>query len=788
MENKMLQVKRLFLNIIENVSEYDDFDKKLHNFDNNNKGNLFELFGKLYFTLLPSYRVLYQQVHLYYEIPNEIKKKLKLPQKDKGIDGIILTATNEYLVLQVKFRKNKKTIPFGELATFPALAFGSKCRNINGGILFTNCYDVCEELSDWRYNNITYSCFDKCDCNFWQSVREYLKYNTITKHTIMTPLSHHNIIISIVENHYKNHNYGRLYLPCGTGKTFLAYWISIHTLHCHKILILVPSLYLLSETYETWAKQLYDTSYNFLLIGSDIDKKDDIHSEYKITTNMENISNQLKKFNDNVVVITTYHSSKVLGEVCNEINFIFDIIIFDEAHRTTGINDRMFTYLLPCKNLSHKRLYMTATEKIYHYNMSQLTKSQQEGIYSMDNEYIFGKLIYNYSTRQAIEDGQLVDYKIIAPFISSNNVNELLENNNRIIINNSECEIQMLALSILIIKAMNDFNIRHLLIFSNRNERAKKIMRMIKTLLDEKEHKIFCKYLDGYDSMNIRKYKIKVFEQSERGILSSTRILGEGVNIPICDSICFADCRNSTVDIIQCIGRCLRKCKLIPNKISHVIIPFTLNGNIEHFSDSNNASFHKLRKILLAMGTTDDLITEKFIIKNYNYCTRRNIDAKESINADSIGQTIDLKHFEQSIISKIFDRYGYSENRVRNKIVHENNRRYINGLKLIDTKAKCLKYLRDECESDIPNPDNWVKFCLGTNLFPIIRRLYYYSKEELITACHRVGIIDFETYKKYYKMDVRLPSPSYINDGFYQDLDPKFNIITLLDNANDDDF
>ena len=774
------QVKKLFLSIIDNVLDYDDFDRKLKKLNNDDKGHLFELFFKLYFTLIPSYKTLYNQIYLYQEIPIEIKNKLKLPKKDKGIDGLVITTNEEYLVVQVKYRKNKKPITFGELATFPAIAFGSKCRNIDGGILFTNCYDVCDELNDERYNNITYSCFNKCDNYFWNAVRKYLKHDIIINYTALSPLIHQIEILSIMEQYYKENNYGRLYLPCGTGKTFISYWASIHILGCKKIFIVVPSLYLLSETYEMWAKQIHDPSIKYLLIGSDIDKKDGINCEYKITTDIDDIKEQLEINNEYIIVITTYQSSILLKEACKEINFVFDIGIFDEAHRTTGTNDKMFTALLSYKKMSKKRLFMTATEKIYHYQISKLTREQHKNIYSMNNEDIYGKIIYNYSTRKAIEDNQLVDYKVIAPFISSNSYDELLENNSHITISNSEYDIKILALSIMIIKTMKDLNIKHMLIFSNKNEKAKKIMETIETLLENDDINIYCKYLNGTDNMNKRRYEVKLFEQSEMGIISSARIFGEGVNIPICDSVCFADNKGSTIDIIQYVGRCLRKCESIPNKISHIIVPFIID-DIKNLFDSENKSFFKLRRILKSLGTTDDLISEKFILKDCNkYICDINEYSNETIQSVNVSQTIDLKHFEQSIISKIFDRDGNSASRIRNKIIHENKRRYVSKLKLIDTRTKCLKFLEEECETEIPSPDNWIKYCLGNDLFLEIKKKYYYSKEELIVACNKTGIRDFETYKKYYKKDAKLPSPSYINNGFYQDLDQKFNVTLLL--------
>ena len=111
---------------------------------------------------------------------------------------------------------------------------------------------------------------------------------------------------------------------------------------------------------------------------------------------------------------------------------------------------------------------MTATEKVYHYQMSKLSKEQQENILSMDKEDIYGKVIHNYSTRQAIEDNQLVDYKVIAPFISTDKYDKLLENNSYVQIENTTYEIKLLALAIMIIEVVKENDIHHLLIFSNK--------------------------------------------------------------------------------------------------------------------------------------------------------------------------------------------------------------------------------------------------------------------------------------------------------------------------------
>ena len=116
--------------------------------------------------------------------------------------------------------------------------------------------------------------------------------------------------------------------------------------------------------------------------------------------------------------------------------------------------------------------------------------------------------------------------------------------------------------------------------------------------------------------MNIRKEEVKNFENSKIGIISSARIFGEGVNIKICDAVCFADNKSSAVDITQYVGRCLRKCEDIkPNKESYVLLPFFYdcknNGNFFNINDKNSP-YYRILKVLKTLGDSDDRIQHKF--------------------------------------------------------------------------------------------------------------------------------------------------------------------------------
>ena len=507
-------------NIITNFLEFHESLKPL---DKKIKGDYFEYFCKLYFLIEPYHKQNYKNFYLHTEIPTKIKKELNLPDKDKGIDAIVYDINNNIYAIQVKYRKKIiDCVAFSDLATFPALTFGTSVKNIYKGIFFTSCIDVCDELKDDKFINIVNTSFDKCDDLFWKNVREYIGDKQLTKYINMKPLPHQDKLIPIILNHYKNNDYGKLCIACGTGKTFLAFWLTIREMKLNKIFIVVPSLYLLSQTFEVYQRELQNDGFHFILIGSDMDDKDFI-CEYTPTTDINDIKKQIENNKEKLIVITTYHSSDLLIKATQSAKFKFEMGIYDEAHRTVGEKDKCFTSLLT-SNIETKKLFMTATEKIYNYRKNIKDKSDDEEILSMDNEAIYGKQIVKYSIKEAIEDKVLVDYRIIAPFINN------LSDANYKIIDDDGCELSkdnskrknliitnfsgkqfnpnIVVSALLIIKSMQEYKFKHLLIFSNKNDRAEQIINFIDWYLDTYEHglgEIYTKFLSGKNTMNFRK-------------------------------------------------------------------------------------------------------------------------------------------------------------------------------------------------------------------------------------------------------------------------------------------
>lgn len=730
-----------------NVENFEGFCDCMNRLDSMTKGIYFEYFCKLFFTTDLMYSK-YKNFMLYKDIPDELKNILGIPMTDKGIDAIVYDENENVYAIQCKYRSDKtQTIPFGQLATFPGLTFGTDAK-FDKGIFFSNCIETCYELKNAKYINIMYDVLERsCGIEFWENVK-----NKRTIHKSLTPLKHQIQIIDACKRYYETEDKGRLYLACGCGKTFIGYWLSVIEMRCNKILVVVPSLYLVEQTYNTYFREttINKNNYKYLLIASD--------GHEDATTNEETITTTIEQ-NDKIIVITTYQSSELLLNLKNA----FDFTIYDEAHRTVGEKGKCFTSLL-CAGVERKKMFMTATEKIYNYGVS-------ENILSMDDVGVYGDVIYKYSMREAIDDDVLVDYKIVAPFMEMKDFEDMRFVDN----DNNEYDVETIMMGMMILRSMEHCGFRHLLIFSNRNERAAALANFINAYNTD----LYCRFLSGDDSMKKRKKVVAKFEEAERAIISSAKIFGEGVDIKMCDAVCFADSKSSAVDIVQYVGRCLRKCKNKPNKISHVLVPFMVNGECNFF-DYESRAYIKLRRILKMIGTTDNMVTENFrVIKcekmqiNNN---RQDFEETDDIVVVDEREKVDIKNFKLEILAKVFDRNGDKIDRLRNTLIAENKRRYRNDEELIDTRKKCIAFLGEEPQ----NVKNWIRYALGDRLYNQIKTQYYENINEFVEACNKLKIENFNGYKINSHKDAKLPYHDYINDGFYYDLDNKFNINALL--------
>ncbi len=371
-----------------------------------------------------------------------------------------------------------------------------------------------------------------------------------------------------------------------------------------------------------------------------------------------------QKENKRFIIFSTYQSALRIKEAqeagLNEI----DLIICDEAHRTVGAmystNERddknAFTLCHSDKNIKAKqRLYMTATPKVYSESSKAKAKESDNAIYSMDDEGIFGEEIYTLNFARAIALDLLTDYKVMILAVRKENLSGVTNSVNKkisqleakgtkldkkLINNEFVCKIigthKGLAKKDLI--ALDDENKKDYDL-QNKNDttpsqRAISFCKSIKTSKNIKDSfetimecydeelkkksfknlKISIDHIDGTMNCKVRLEKLEElneFKPNTCKVLSNARCLSEGVDVPALDSIVFFDGKSAMVDIIQAVGRVMRKAK--HKKRGYIILPIALEeSEIENLDEAvNNTNFKNIWKVIKALRSHDPSLVDE---------------------------------------------------------------------------------------------------------------------------------------------------------------------------------
>lgn len=400
----------------------------LNNSTKKEKGDIFELLTKYYLLINPIYKTKLKEVWLLNEVPTEIKNYINLPDNDEGIDLIAQTKDDEYWAIQCKYRSDEDTsITRDDIATFLDIS-NNICKNISHKLVCTTANRQSYKFDKFYDDKITFLL-----ANTWNDLDEeffnHLNLLVENKAIHIDPFKPKEHQIRAIENAYnyfekENNSRGKLIMACGSGKSLSAYWIA-QKLQSKTILIAVPSLALIKQTLEVWTRESVanNIDINWLAVCSDdtvsqID--DDIFTSstkdlgIDVSTDIDYISNWLQSTEHNITIIfTTYQSGKVITEASQKANITYDLGIMDEAHKTVGLKDSLFSHLLFDENISiSKRLFMTATERRY--------KGSSDEIASMENIELYGEDFEVLTFKEALESNPpiLCDYKIIAMMVT----------------------------------------------------------------------------------------------------------------------------------------------------------------------------------------------------------------------------------------------------------------------------------------------------------------------------------------------------------------------------------
>ena len=548
-------------------------------------GKIFEVFSKYYFQADPKQIDLYKDVWLYNEIPTNISVRLNLPPADNGIDLLLRDFDDNFYAVQCKFKNDEtKLLSWSGDKIANVFALGTNCQKI---IVFTNASDttnVAKGFAD-KFIQIAFDELENIEPAIFESILSLAKGNQPIELKKYTPEPHQIIAINDVLKHFDNNNErGQLILPCGAGKSLTALWIK-EAIKPTTTLVLVPSLALLKQIKNDWARHK-NLHYRYICICSekdiDKDRKEDeveVHT-YElgspVTTNAKDLITFLNKTGDKVV-FSTYQSLEVTKSAC-EINqdLVFDLIICDEAHRTTGSkNKSTFTLVHYNYNIrASKRLYMTATPKVVEVATKiKMGDDYEKLLCDMSNPSIYGIEAHRLSFWKAIEDKILVDYKIIGVGVTDKDVKKYIDERNYI----GKISADELAHNFALDFVMNKHNAFHCISFHSRVIYAQEFAQRHKKYFED----TYSESVNGNQTTTTRTRVLRDFKNSKKGLVSNARCLTEGVDVPTIDLIYFCDPKSSKIDIVQATGRALRKDPTGVKKIGYIVVP------IFHHSSQN---------------------------------------------------------------------------------------------------------------------------------------------------------------------------------------------------------
>ena len=226
------------------------------------KGEVFEQFIYAYLLLNSQF---YQISELYRstEIPKKYLEKYKLEKKDSGVDGLIILENGKGAAYQAKFRSNRKKPSYDELAKFWVEA-----QHTDFNYTIANCYSVTNlSKKQEKHLQILVDDFDVLDEEFFKSLFSLTNRRPITERVKYEPYDFQKEIIKDTVNGFKSSNRGKVIAACGTGKTLTSLWIT-EKINAKTVLFLAPSLALIKQTLEAWAKQS-NRPFSYLAVCSD---------------------------------------------------------------------------------------------------------------------------------------------------------------------------------------------------------------------------------------------------------------------------------------------------------------------------------------------------------------------------------------------------------------------------------------------------------------------------------------------------------------------------------------
>jgi superfamily II DNA or RNA helicase len=596
------------------------------------------------------------------KVPAEVRRRLNLPARDYGYDGVYRTKLDELVLYQAKFRSGRTSLPYTELATFFGVSEKSDRR-----VVLTNSIAISAVAeSRTAFQTTRGGDFDRLDATQLAAIAAWVE-GIPPAPQIREPRPHQKAALGDIERELSDHDRATVVMACGTGKTLLSLWAA-EKAQPKRVLVLVPSLNLLRQTLHEWAKWTnWGERFRYLCVCSDprVAKGiDEIElrpedADFPVRTDPAIVARFLDQAGDAVsVVFCTYQSAPVVGEAMKG-RQPFDLGIFDEAHKTTGREGTRYGFALKDKNLPiRKRLFLTATPR--HYDIRKRDKEGDFAVISMDNEAIYGRVAHRLTFAQAAEQKIIVPYKVVISVVDSDMIDNALLDHSEVEIKGDPVRAKWVAHQIALKRAVEGHALKRIITFHTSIKAAAAFAS------DESEgvgvhlpnFKRF--HVSGVQPTAERDEHMREFARVQRGVITNARCLTEGVDVPSVDMVAFMNPRRSRVDIVQAVGRAMRTAG--PEKTcGYVLVPLFLElRKGETLDDAlERSDFDEIAQVLNAMRENDGELSD--IIQALMVERGRTGGLDESRLRDKVevlGPQIQLGELTASIRARLVEELG----------------------------------------------------------------------------------------------------------------------------------
>lgn len=632
-------------------------------FSERDKGDRFERLMQAFLQTVPWYEGKFQHVWLWREFPY----KENLGGKDTGIDLVAQTVEGDFWAIQCKCYDEKAKIDKPAVDSFLATSSKQFVNDQHQTTSFalrlwistTNNWGS-EAENAIRHQVPPVQRISLADLKSapvdWKALDSGISGSEARQHK-KSPRPHQEKAIAVFHEHFQTKDRGKLIMACGTGKTFTSLKImEKETGGRGVVLFLAPSIALVGQTLREWTAESSIPIFPICIcsdpeVSKSKKKSDDDTDGYSVTdlafpasTRVTDIVRQFRlaeKFHKDgvVVVFSTYQSIAVVANAQKEFQRDFDLIICDEAHRTTGVtlkdeDDSAFVKVHDNTFIqAKKRLYMTATPRLYAEESKKKAKEADAYLCSMDDEAMYGPEVFRIGFGEAVDKNLLADYKVLVLTLSESQIpaalQEAVADRSKEIDTDDASKligcINALSKRMLVdeglLKASDPSPMRKAVAFCQSIKTSQKISAVFSSFKDsyydsltQKEREemvgVAAEHVDGTMSATTRDEKLAWLNASpsdgnECRILTNVRCLSEGVDVPSLDAVLFLSARNSQIDVVQSVGRVMRTAP--GKKFGYIIIPVLIPANVTPEEALNdNKRFAVVWTVLNALRAHDD--------------------------------------------------------------------------------------------------------------------------------------------------------------------------------------